>query len=919
MTDHNTGNTEYVIGIDLGTRNSCVSVWRNKRFEIIPDQFGNRTMPSVVSFYRSARLVGNNALTMKEVNPLNTIYDIKRIIGRRFDDESIDQIKKILPYELIDDESEHQNILIKLDNSDGTISRKTIYKPEEICSFILREIKQTATKYLGCEVTKAVVTVPAYFNDAQRQATIDAGKIAELDIIRTIHEPTAASLAYGLGNRDWANNYGGNIIVYDLGAGTLDVSLMNIDNGVFRVLASTGNTHLGGEDIDYQVMNYCIMEFRKQHRIKDLQPSKLALIKLKNAVENAKKILSNTEKSVVLVEDFSNGERLFITLTRDIFNMICNELFIMCMKPLHEVLISANIERTDIDEVILVGGSTRIPKVQELVLNFFKETKIKKLTCSLNPDEVVSAGASIYGHIMTHQDDPFSTNVVLLDIIPLSLGVEALKKNMSVVVPRNTVIPCRKTKIYSTDTDDQDSVTIKIFEGERKLTKNNFHVGTFELSGFERGPRGYPIIQITFNIDINGILYVTAHEKRSGVETSIEITSTWGAKGRLSKSDIENMIEEAQKNETIDLVYSGKIGLQHEIKTMCNTVNMNLRNDDFKLSKVDKKKIHKDIKYTLRDVDKSLDELVVDKLEEIKKRISRTYAPLIAQINKSKDKFVEKMVKTTGAEVLGDDEYRKDDDYEQIKLPSDPSEYEKEEIKALKKTISDLGRNIISIVNNPVSNFSSEDMNIITDYISTVDIWLYTTPANTTIEFVTKINEINKFTEDIMKKYTTAPVFSNDNNFSSRDELHLMCLALNGSIKSNFFTLTDSDASDLKTTINETAIWLVTHQSEPEEEYRSKIDKINDICNKIFHSMHTMKQVEELIIEEESDSDDDLTDTIDVSEPVIPEGNRISENIDDLLNNLPDKPSRTNRKKTDLLLKVDLNKLASAEIKFKKS
>ena len=928
---------DYVIGIDLGTRNSCVSVWRNKRFEIIPDQFGNRTMPSIVSFYRTTRLVGNNALAMKDANPSNTIYDIKRIIGRKFDDESIDQIKKLISYEIISDDSVYNNILVKLESmgdsssnsssiSHNSILKKTIYKPEEICSYILREIKNTASKYLGTEIKKAVVTVPAYFNDAQRQATFDAGTIAELDIIKMINEPTAASLAYGLGNKEWSKSSGGNIIIYDLGAGTLDVSMMNISNGTFRTLASTGNTHLGGEDIDYQIMNYCILEYKRRHRLHDINLSKLTLLKLKNNVENAKKILSINEKAVVLIDDFHNGEKLYIELTRQIFEMICNELFLMCIKPLSEVLISANMEKTDVDEVILVGGSTRIPKIQELLLNFFSGTNIKRLTCTLNPDEVVSAGASIYGHIMTHADDPFSMNVVLLDIIPLSLGVEILKKNMSVIVPRNTVIPCRKTKIYSTDSDNQDTVTIKIFEGERKLTKKNFHVGTFELTGFEKGPRGHPIIQITFNIDINGILHITAHEKRSGAETSIEITSTWGAKGRLSKTEIENMIMEAQQCETADLIFTGKIGSQHDIRTMCETILINLKSDDFKLTNADKKKIRRDIKHTVKSINKELDELSVEKLKEISDRLSKTYSPLIAQINKSKDKFSEKIQKTTGAEVMGDDDDYVNDDYQEIKIPNDPSEYEKEEIKALKKTISDLGRNIISIVNNPVSKFTEEDIIIITDYIGTVDIWLYTTASTTTIEFVTKINEINEFTENIMKKYSETPVFSSTDKFNSRDELHLMCLALNGSIKSNYFTLVDADSGKLKNIINETVIWLVTNQLESEETYKKKINDINDICNKIYHSMYTMKQVEELIIEEESDdSDDDIVnidnvDNVD-TEQSIPDNNHISEKIDDLLNSLPDKPSRRknlkNKREEELLLKVDINKLAGNDFKFK--
>ena len=523
--------TDLVIGIDLGTRFSCVSVWRNKRFEIICDQFGNRTIPSIVAFYRSAKLVGYNALAMKEVNPANTIYDIKRIIGRRITDPMIEQIKKLITYELVDDESDHHNIMVQLDQSDVTLSHKKIYRPEEICAQILIEIKRMACTYLGKNITKAVITVPARFNDSQRQATSDAAKIAGLDVLRMINEPTAAALAYGLGSRDWAdqNKNGGNVLVYDLGAGTLDISLMNINNGCFRVLAVGGNVHLGGEDIDYLVMNHVIVAFKKQYRLGQFSISKLSQLKLKNAVETAKKILSTVDKAVICVDnfcDFCHGKKLYYVLTREIFETICNEFFIMCIKPLNDVLASCQITKDNIDQVILVGGSTRIPKIQKLILDYFSGTRIKKLTMSLNPDEVVSAGASIYGYIMANNQDPFSKNLVLFDITPLGLGVETLQKQMTTIIPRNTTIPTKRTKIFSTDTDEQDNVQIKIFEGERKLTKYNFHLGTFDLSGFEKGPRGYPTIKITFSIDINGILHVTAHEKRSSIENSIQITST---------------------------------------------------------------------------------------------------------------------------------------------------------------------------------------------------------------------------------------------------------------------------------------------------------------------------------------------------------------------------------------------------------
>lgn len=900
---------DIVIGIDLGTRFSCVSIWRNKKLEIISDHFGNRTLPSVVAFYESAKLVGHNALSMKDVNPGNTIYDIKRIIGRRIDDPAIDNIKQLLSYNITDDESDYHNIMVQLDDDDYKVTHKKRYRPEEICAYILIEIKRMAAQYLHQDVNKAIITVPAFFNDAQRQATLDAAKIAGLNVLKIINEPTAAALAYGFGDRKWNNKNGGIVLVYDFGAGTLDLSLMQIINGVFRVLAIDGNGHLGGEDIDYLIMNHILLEFQKKHRILNMKMSKLSQIKLKNSVETAKKILSTTDKAIVCVDDFYNGQKLYYVLTKEIFEMICNQMFILCIKPIRDIIESVGMTPNDIDDVILVGGSTRIPKIQKLILDFFKGTKIKKLTCSLNPDEVVSAGASIYGYTLTHHDDPFSQNLVLFDITPLSLGVETLKKQMTVVIPRNTVIPTRKTKVFSTDSDFQDSVIIKIFEGERKLTKNNFHVGTFELSGFDKGPRGYPIIRITFHIDINGILHVTAHEKRSDVQNTIKITSTWGAKGRLSRNEIDNIINEAEKNEEIDMLYSTKIGLVHKINSTCNSILVNLKDDEFSLTNSDKKKIKMDIKNNLKWLNgKEFNELDMSELESREKRLSKMYAPLIAQANKQNMKFKDANTASNTAEIHGEDDYNEDvDTYEKITIPNDPSEYEKEEIKALKKTIFDLGKNIMTVINNPVSKFDEDDINIINDYIGSVNIWLYTTSATTTIEFMAKIDEINKFTDDIMKKYNDENLFEKNENFTAKDELQLTCITLNESLRANYFSLKETDAEKLKKSINDTMMWLLEHQNERIETYKDKVNEISELCNQIYHSMYKFKEIENLQNENnDSESDDDDNE---IEFPVAPENNKINEKIEDMLEKLPDKITKP--RKNDVMLKINLNKLSN--------
>lgn len=910
-------NNKYVIGIDLGTRFSCVSVWRNKRFEIISDQFGNRTIPSMVAFYKSAKLVGYNALSMKEVDPGNTIYDIKRIIGRRMTDNCIDKIKNLITYDIIDDQTVHQNILIKLNKNDTSITHKSIYRPEEICAQILIEIKKMATNYLHRNIKKAVITVPAYFNDAQRQATLDSAKIAGLEILKIINEPTAAALAYGLGNKQWGKNSGGNIIIYDLGAGTLDVSLMNITNGVFRTLAMDGNIHLGGEDIDYLIMNHVLIEFKRENKIKDLNISKLAQLKLKNSVENAKKILSIVEKAVICVDNFFDGKKLYYVITRKIFETICNEFFILCMQPLDNILKSAELTKNDIDDVILVGGSTRIPKVQKLILSFFKNTNIKHLTASLNPDEVVSAGASIYGYILTHNEDPFSKNLVLLDITPLSLGVETLQKQMTIIIPRNTVIPTKKTKIFSTDTDDNDNVSIKIFEGERKLTKNNFHVGTFDLTGFEKGPRGYPTIKITFHIDINGILQVTAHEKKSDVLNSVKITSTWGAKGRLSKTEIDSIINEAEQNEQIDTLFSLKIGLVHKINSICNAIIINLNDDAYALTNADKKLIRIDVKNNLKWLkNKELTDLCAEELKKRENRLSKTYAPLIIQLNKKDSHFRDNNIVSNTAEIHGDDNDNENlEKYEKVVIINDPAEYDKEEIKALKKTISDLCQNISGVVNNPVSKFTEDDIMIVTDYLGSVHIWLYTTSANTSIEFIAKIDEINKFTEEIIKKYEEKKIFEKNDNFTIREELQLTCLTLNMSLKSNYFSLKESDVNKLTKIINKTMIWLLTHQSEDNRVYFEKLDEISELCNIIHHSTNKMKILETINLADNDENSDDADDN-DIKQE-IPKGNKIDEDIDSLINKLPDnlikKQNTTiNKKKSnDVLVKIDINKLNS--------
>lgn len=919
-------DVDTVIGIDLGTRNCCVSIWRNNRFEIIPDQFGNRTIPSVVSFYKSAKLVGYNALSMKEINPANTIYDIKRLIGRKITDPTIVQTKHLLTYSIIDDQTKHQNVMIQLDNSDGKLSHKLTYRPEELCAHILIEIKKNVAKSLNQDVSKAVITVPAYFNDAQRQATLDSAKIAGLDVLKIINEPTAAALSYGLGDRDWGGK-GGNVIVYDLGAGTLDISLMNIFDGSFRTLAVGGSSHLGGEDIDYTVMDHVIKQFKKQYHISDLVITKLAQLKLKNSVENAKKILSNSDKAVVCVDNFYDNKKLYYVLTKKVFETVCNNLFIMCLRPLAGVLESASVDKSEIDDVILVGGSSRIPKIQKMLLNFFKGTKIKKLTMTLNPDEVVSTGAAVYGYIMTHNEDPFSEKLILLDVTPLSLGVETLKKQMTVIIPRNSIIPTKKMKMFSTDTDNQDSVNIKIFEGERKLTKYNFHVGTFDLSGFEKGPSGHPKIRITFHVDINGILTVTAYEKRSCVKNCIEITSTWGAKGRLSGDEIQKMIIDAEKNECIDNMYSLKIGLMHNINSMCESILINLKNDAIIMNKPEKKKIRKNIVSLLKwTKSKEFSEFTVDELQSRYKILTKSYTPLIVQIAKQDTDFKEVNTAVLGAEVHGDDENIDGEaEFQQFTKPVDPLDYENEEIKIIKNTIMEMCQNILSVVTNPVSNIKPEDVEIFSDYIDSVRIWLFTTSSKTTIQFTSKIQEINNITDEILGKYQETTVFQKPSKFSSYDELKLTCNTLSMCIESNYFTLKKDHTQKLLEKINEIKKWIDINLEPVDSEVENKINEINELCNNIYvNNLHGELLKDNAFKDSDSESEsesDSETEKVDI----LNKKNRINEDINSIIANMPKKITKKKSKQesndnNDIYLKIDIDRLSpTSKINYKKS